>query len=136
MTRVYVQTFIPGGRPIPVLLATTSTDELLRLRLTREGWVPFGQPLQSGAVGEVRSGLDRLQVVANGRVLLDHLLDPVTPDGWWTAVDALGSHCVVVLAREGSVDLGGPDAAERLSGLLGTEQAMSAALPVVTDLTG
>ncbi|GAA1427362.1 hypothetical protein GCM10009616_04340 [Microlunatus lacustris] len=131
---MYVKTLIPGSRPIPALMAATSPDEMLRLQLSRQGWVSFGRPLQPGAVGEVRVGVDRLQVVANGRVVLDDGTNPVSPSGWWAAVDDLGGHCVVVMVRDGSVDLAQPDAGDRLATLLNTDQAISAALPVVTDL--
>jgi len=131
---VYVKTLIPGGRAIPALMATTSADEMLRLQLSRQGWVSFGRPLQPGAVGEVRVGVDRLQVVANGRVVLDEDTNPVSPSGWWAAVDDLGGHCVVVMVREGAADLSEPGAGERLAALLNTHQAISAALPVTTEL--
>ena len=131
---MYVKTLIPGGRAIPALMATTSADEMLRLQLSRQGWVSFGRPLQPGAVGEVRVGVDRLRVVANGRVVLDEDTNPVSPPGWWAAVDDLGGHCVVVMVREGAVDLSQPGAGDQLAGLLNTHQAISAALPVTTDL--
>lgn len=134
VTRVYVKTLIPGSRPIPALMAATSPDEMLRLQLSRQGWVSFGRPLQPGAVGEVRVGVDRLQIVANGRVVLDDGTNPVSPAGWWAAVDNLGGHCVVVMVRDGAVDLALPDAGDRLATLLNSDQAISAALRVVTDL--
>ncbi len=134
VVQVYVKTLIPGSRPIPVLMATTSPDEMLRLQLSRQGWVSFGRPLQPGAVGEVRVGVDRLQVVANGRVVLDDGTNPVSPPGWWAAVDTLGGHCVVVMVREGAVDLTDPDAGDRLPALLNGDQAISAALRVSTTL--
>ncbi|SDR89719.1 hypothetical protein SAMN04488543_0707 [Friedmanniella luteola] len=129
-----MKSLIPGGRPVPALLAATSPDELLRLRLSRQGWVPFGRALQPGAVGEVRVGVDRVQVLANGRLVLDDSTNAVSPPGWWAAVDDLGGHCVVVVVREGAADLTGPDASDQLVALLGADQAISAALPVVTDL--
>jgi hypothetical protein len=132
--RVHVKSLIPGGRPIPALLAVASPDELLRLRLSRQGWVPFGRSLQPGAVGEVRVGVDRIQVLAEGRVLLDDSTNAVSPPGWWTAVDDLGGHCVVVVVREGAADLSRADGADPLVNLLNTDQALSAVLRVVTDL--
>ncbi len=127
---MYLQTLIPSGRPIAVLLATTSVDELLRLRLARQGWVSFGRALQPGAAGQVRFGVERVQLRAEGRLVLDAATSPVSPDGWWAAVDNLGGHCVVVLAREGAVDLT-PGDGDPLASLLNTDQAVSAALPVV-----
>ncbi len=127
---MYLQTLIPSGRPIAVLLATTTADELLRLRLARQGWVPFGRALQPGAAGQVTFGVERVQLRAEGRLVLDAVTSPTSPDGWWAAVDNLGGHCVVVLAREGALDLSAGDR-DPLASLLNTDQAVSAALPVV-----
>ncbi len=132
---VYAKTFIPGGRPVPALMAATTADRLLRLQLSRRGWVRFGQPLQPGAVGQVHLGVDRLQVVIDDTMVLDDGANPTSPEGWWAAVDALGGHCVVVMVREGALDLAQPGADAQLVTLLNTDRAMSAALPVVTTLT-
>lgn len=50
------------------------------------------------------------------------------------AVDALNGHCIVVMVRGGAVDLHSPQAGDQLAALLHTEHAVSAALPIVTNL--
>jgi hypothetical protein len=81
------------------------------------------------------SGVDRLQVVLDGNVVLDDDANPASPEGCWAAVDTLGGHCIVVMVRDGAVDLTQPQAVDRLVALLNTDHALSAALPVVTNLT-
>lgn len=135
MTLVYVKTLIPGTRPIPALMASSSEPDSLRSQLLDRGWVAFGQALQPKAAGELRIGVDRLQVVIDGDVVLDDAANPASPEGWWAAVDTLGGHCIVVILPAGTVDLTDPETGDQLVGLLNTDHALSAALPVVTDLT-
>lgn len=136
MSRVYAKTLIPGTRPIPALMATSSQAEVLRPQLLQRGWVRFGEPLQPTAAGELRIGVDRLQVVIDGDAVLDDDANPASPQGWWAAVDTLGGHCIVVMIRDGAVDLTRPEAGGQLVALLNTDHALSAALPVVTTLSG
>ena len=133
---VYAKTLIPGTRPIPALMATSSQTEVLRPQLLQRGWVAFGQALRPGPAGELRIGVDRLQVVIDGDAILDDDANPASPEGWWAAVDILGGHCIVVILPTGTVDLTQSDAGNQLVALLNTDHALSAALPVVTSLTG
>ena len=130
---MYAKTLIPGTRPIPALMATSDDADALRPQLLQGGWVAFGKPLQPAA-GQLRIGVDRLQVVIDGGVVLDEDTNLASPEGWWAAVDVLGGHCIVVLLPVGTVDLTRPDAGDQLVDLLNTEHALSAALPVVTNL--
>jgi hypothetical protein len=95
--QVYAKTLIPGTRPIPALMATGSQADVLRQQLLERGWVRFGEPLQPAAAGEPRIGVDRLQVVIDGDVVLDDDGNPASPEGWWAAVDTLGGHCIGVM---------------------------------------
>jgi hypothetical protein len=67
-------------------------------------------------------------------VVLDDT-NPASPEGWWTAVDTLAGHCIVVMMRDGAVDLNQTQAGDQLVALLNTDHALSAALPAITDLT-
>jgi hypothetical protein len=78
-------------------------------------------------------GADRLQLVIDDQALLDDL-NPYPPDGWWSAVDGMQGRCVVVIARDGDVDLAHHEAGDQLAALMGTGRAVYAALPVVTVL--
>jgi hypothetical protein len=102
-------------------------------QLTVRGWARLGDPLPAAAAGELRIGTDRLQVVVDDQALLDDL-NSASPDGWWSAVDALEGRCVVVLVRDGDVDLTNQQAGAQLAALMGTNRAVFAALPVVTIL--
>ena len=133
---VYAKTLIPGTRLIPALMATSGETDVLRPQLLQHGWVAFGQPLQPAPAGELRISVDRLQVVIGDDVVLDDDANPTSPEGWWAAVDTLGGHCIVVILPTGVVDLTKPDAGDQLVALLHTGTALSAALPVVTNLTG
>jgi hypothetical protein len=131
---VYAKTLIPGPHPIPALMATTADADTLMPQLTDRGWVRFGERLPAAAAGQVVIGADRLQLLVDGQALLDDL-NPYAPDGWWSAVDTLHGRCVVVIVRNGDVDLAHHQAGEQLAALIGTGRAVSAALPVVTNLT-
>jgi hypothetical protein len=68
-------------------------------------------------------------------VVLDDT-NPASPEGWWTAVDTLAGHCIVVMIRAGAVDLNQTRPVTSSSRpLLNADHALSAALPVITDLT-
>ena len=132
---MHAKTLIPGSRPIPALMATSNQTDLLWSQLLDRGWVAFGQTLLPGVTGELRIGVNRVQVAIDGDVVLDDDANSASPEGWWAAVDTLGGHCIVVIAASESVDLTEPDAGGQLVALLNTDHALSAALPVVTDLT-
>ena len=123
-----------GTRPIPALMATTNQADTLWPQLLARGWVPFGNSLQA-ATGELCIGMDRLQLMLDGDVVLDDDANPASPEGWWTAVDNLNGHCVVVIIRGDTLDLRTPEAGGQLAALLHTDHALSAALPIVTKLT-
>ena len=95
---MYAKTLIPGTRPIPALMATTNQADTLWPQLLARGWVPFGNSLRA-ATGELRIGVDRLQLMLDGHVVLDDDANPASPEGWWTAVDNLNGHCIVVVIR-------------------------------------
>lgn len=80
-------------------------------------------------------GADRLQLVVDDQALLDDL-NPWAPDGWWAAVDQLQGRCVVVIVRDGDVDLTHHNSGDQLAALMGTGRAVFAALPVTTNLPG
>lgn len=102
-------------------------------QLLDRGWALFGEPPPTAAAGQLVVGSDRLQLIVDDQALLDDL-NPYAPDGWWAAVDALEGRCVVVIARDGDVDLAHHDAGEQLAALMGSGRAVFAALPVVTVL--
>ena len=62
--------------------------------------------------------------------MLDDDANPASPEGWWTAVDNLNGHCIVVVIREDTLDLRTPQAGDQLAALLHTDHALSAALPI------
>ena len=62
-------------------------------------------------------------------------MNPYAPEGWWTAVDALRGRCVVVISRDGGVDLAHHDAGVQLAALMGRWGGVRRT-PVVTVLEG
>jgi len=130
---VYAKTLIPGPNAVPALMATTDDAEILLPQLLERGWARFGEPLPTASAGRLVVGSDRLQLVVDDQALLDDL-NPYAPDGWWAAVDALQGKCVVVIARDGDVDLAHHDAGQQLAALMGTGRAVFAALSVATEL--
>lgn len=133
MALVYAKTLIPGPHPIPALMATTDDADTLMPQLTDRGWVPFGDPLPNAAAGRLVVEGGRLQFVVDDQALLDDL-NPWAPDGWWTAVDQLQGRCVVVIVRDGDVDLAHHQAGGQLAALMGSGRAVYAAVPVSTLL--
>jgi hypothetical protein len=73
---------------------------------------------------------DRLQLVVDDQALLDDL-NPYAADGWWSAVDGMQGRCVVVIVREGDVNLAHHEAGDhhevgdQLAALMGTGRAVS-----------
>ena len=130
---MYAKSVIPGPNPLPALMATTDDADILLPQLLDRGWALFGEPLPSAPAGWVVVGSDRLQLVVDDQALLDDL-NPYAPDGWWAAVDGLQGKCVVVIVRDGDVDLAHHDAGAQLAVLMGTGRAVFAALPVETLL--
>lgn len=114
-------------------MITTDDADVLVPQLLDRGWAVFGEPLPAVAAGRVVVGSDRLQLVVEDQALLDDV-NPYAPDGWWAAVDALQGRCVVVIVRDGDVDLAHHDAGEQLAALMGSGRAVFAALPVDTNL--
>lgn len=130
---MYAKTLIPGTHPGAD--GHHRPGRRLWPQLLARGWVPLGDSLQPGAAGQLRIGVDRLQLVLDEDVVLDDDANPASPTGWWAAVDSLNSHCIVVMIRGGVVDLRSPQAGDQLASLLYTHHAISAALPVVTNLS-
>ena len=114
-------------------MATTDDADVLVPQLLDRGWALLGEAPPSAAAGQLVVGSDRLQLVVDDQALLDDL-NPYAPDGWWAAVDGLHGKCVVVIARDGDVDLAHHDAGAQLAALMGTGRAVFAALPVQTLL--
>ena len=133
MVGVYAKTLIPGPHPVPALMATTDEAEILMPQFLDRGWALFGGPPGAAPAGRVVVGSDRLQLVVDDQALLDDV-NPYAPDGWWAAVDALEGRCIVVITRDGDVDLSHHEAGEQLVALMGTGRAVFAALPVDTVL--
>ena len=97
--------------------------------LLQRGWAGFGDPLPQLAAGRLQISQDRLQLIVDEQALLVDE-NPYAPDGWWAAVDQMQGRCVVVIVRDGDVDLTRPEAGEQLAALMGTGRAATAALPV------
>jgi hypothetical protein len=114
-------------------MATTDDADTLVPQLLDRGWALFGEPPSPAPAGRLVVGADRLQLVVEDQALLDDL-NPYAPDGWWAAVDGLQGRCVVVIVRDGDVDLSHYSAGEQLVALMGTGRAVFAALPVDTVL--
>ena len=127
--RVYAKMLIPGPQPMPALMATTDDADVLVPQLLDRGWASFGDSLPQLAAGRLTIDPDRLQLVVDGQALLADE-NPFAPDGWWAAVDQMQGLCVVVIVRDGDVDLAHPEAGEQLAALVGTGRAVTAAVPV------
>ena len=132
---VYAKTLIPGPNPVPALMATTDELTVLLPQLLERGWALFGDPPPLDPAGEVVIDSDRLRLVLDGRALLDDR-NPTAPDGWWAAVDQLGSRCAVILCDQADVDLVHHAVEGQLAALVDTARAVFAALPVTTVLAG
>ena len=133
MGGVYAKTLIPGPNPVPALMATTDDGDVLVQQLLDRGWALFGEPLPDQPAARLVIGADRLRLVVDDQALLDDL-NPYAPDGWWAGVDGLHGKCVVVIVRDGDVDLAHHDAGEQLAALKGTGRAVFAVLTVATIL--
>ena len=114
---MYAKTLIPGPHPVPALMATTDEADVLLPQLSDRGWALFGDPLPTAAAGQVVVGADRLQLVVDDQALLDDL-NPYAPDGWWSAVDGMQGRCVVVVVRDGDVDLAHHEGGDQLAALM------------------
>lgn len=129
---MYAKTLVPGPPlDIPSLMATTAEAGVLLPQLKALGWNRFGDPVPSAPAGQLVISPDRLQLVVEDQTVLDDL-NPVSPPGWWKAVEQLGGRCAVVVLRQGDVDLHQPESGERLRALMDTDRAVFAVLPVVT----
>lgn len=129
---MYAKALIPGPPlDIPALVATTSRADLNDLLLARS-WAVFGPggfPEPTGSAIVVRP--DRLTIKADDLVVLDDGTNPVSPPGWWQAVDGLGSRCVVIIPTAGaSIDLTISTVGSQLLRLINAGQGVCAILPV------
>jgi hypothetical protein len=108
---MYAKTLVPGPPlDLPSLMSTTDDPDVLLPQLRALGWGRFGGPVPAAPAGQLVTSPDRLQLIVGGQAVLDDL-NPVSPPGWWKVVDRLGGKCVVVVVRQGDVDLTRPDVA-------------------------
>lgn len=132
---MYAKTLVPGPPPVPGLVGTTHDATVLIPQLLGLGWAVFGDPPPHRPIGELIIGADRLRLVVAGQALLDDA-NPAGPAGWWPAVDSLDGRCVVIVCADHHVNLPSPTLGPQLTALMGTGQAVYAALPVRTELPG
>lgn len=133
---MYAKTLVPGPPfASPSLIATTDEPDVLLPQLLACGWGRFGGPTPPAPSGQLVISPDRLQLIVQDQAVLDDF-NPYSPPGWWAAVDQLGGQCVVVVVRDGDLDLHRPDAGDQLAALMDTDQAVFAVLPVVDPAAG
>lgn len=107
---MYAKVLIPGPPDVALLIATTSSMNTLLPQLLSHHWTPMIEEVAGDADGELRldPGGQRLQLIVADQLLLDDDVNPVSPPGWWSAVDRMGGMCLVVVLRTADVDLTDP----------------------------
>ncbi len=103
-------------------------------QLLARGWDWYGSLVPLGARGELAIRPERLRLVVDEEALLDDDANPVSPPGWWAAVDRIGGRCAVVLVHRRDVDVGSPESGGQLRRVMGRSRAVWAVLPVVDHL--
>ncbi len=120
-----------GEHHLPGILATTSRYPDVKANLKARGWDDYGRELPVGAAGEITIGSEGFQVVVDGMVMLSDDVNPVSPAGWWAAVDQLQGRCLVIVAPTGVLDFESELLGAQLDALRDTGQAINAGLPVL-----
>ena len=110
---------------------TTRQPHLLRPHLQANGWAQLGQPRPLNPTGQLVITPDRLQLTVNDTTLADGI-NPTSPPGWWQAVDSSDGLCVVLVLDDHHTNLPTLAAGNTLTATLNTDQALFAALPILT----
>jgi hypothetical protein len=131
---MYAKALIPSDSPAlpatPFLFMTVAPGSVVPQQLVqRNGWSHYRGPIGI-ADGEVRILPDLVEVVIDGQIVLQDDTNPLSPDGWWKAVDALQGHLGLVLIPSGT-PFEQPAFAEALNALEGSEDTAQAILRVV-----
>lgn len=130
---MYAKTLIPGPPlEVPAIISTTSDPDVAGLLLDR-GWAVFGTgefPEPPGS--EIRVTPTSLTIqAADDLVVLQDDTNPISPPGWWQAVDSLGGRCVVVIPPAGSgTDLTSGEAGAHMLALMNSQQGVCALVSV------
>lgn len=96
---MYAKVLNDGGPlPIPMLLITVPEGSIVIGQLHTRGWTPYaGRPIEDQGA-QIRIMPDHLTVVLGGEIALhDGSGDPVSPPGWWEAVNAFEDRALIVL---------------------------------------
>lgn len=127
---MYAKALIPtdDGPDVPMVVVTSRPGPIID-QLHAQGWTPYGS-----GVGDVLGTLTITPTLLtldtdNGRVLEDND-NPLSPAGWWEAVDVIGGCAVAVVVP--STDLKSPKFGEHLAELLDDPRTAHALVRVVT----
>jgi len=114
----------------PFLFVTTAPGSVAtRQLISHGGWHPFRGDI-SIVEGEVRISPAELVVVVAEQVVLRDDTNPISPDGWWKAVDAMQGHIALVLIPAGT-PFDQPAFGDALDALEGRDSTAQAIVRVV-----
>lgn len=111
---------VGGSLPIPMLLITLPEGSIFPEQLHSRGWTPYaGRPIEDHGA-KIQIMPDHLTVVLGGEaVLRDGQGDPVSPPGWWEAVNSFEDRALIVLVPH-SFPMTHDDAVAALAALIGS----------------
>jgi hypothetical protein len=116
---------------VPMLVVTTESASSNVVReLLKAGWAPYASAVVPDEDAEIQIALDRLALIWRGVPLLEDDTNPVSPPGWWSAVDALGQRALCVVVEHGLLDLRSATFAQELAALVDSRRTASALVRV------
>ncbi|MGP5220671.1 hypothetical protein [Arthrobacter rhombi] len=129
---MYAKALIPAEEiTVPLIIATAGVGSPLVGQLHDRSWTPYGGGAPEDTGAEVQITAERLCVIIDGEVLLDdNRGNPVSPDGWWNAVSAMGDKVIVVVVEKGEIDLNSAAVGQQLRELLDQRTAAHALVKV------
>lgn len=117
---------IPGT---PGVYVTTPSGSIVAAQLLARGdWHPFRGEI-ARVEGEVHITPDSLTITVDGQLVLSDDANPLSPPGWWEAVDRVQNHVMVLLLPAGT-PFTQPALGDALDALAGARSTAQAILPV------
>jgi len=112
----------------PILIIAASSGSTLVAQLHQHGWHPYGSELEE-VDGEIQITLDQLVVIVGDRIAFRDAANPLSPPGWWEAVDLIKGRCIVVFVPAGTA-VGDPSFGDVLRDLIDDPATAQALLRV------
>lgn len=130
---MYAKVLWPGSAgegPVAMLVATAPRGALMVQQLLTVGWKPYLSDIVEDLSAEIQVAPDRFVLVRQDVTLLSDDTNPVSPPGWWKAVDARGEVALCVIVEHGLVDLTASTFAHDLARLIDSPRTASAMVRV------